>query len=268
MKKIVFTCCILILSGLGSAAADTQKKKNLSPVIYLLLSDSAPDLDCNSDLGGSAYIDSCGVCVGGNTGKTASEVSCITSTTGQVWMDRNLGASRVSQSYDDEEAYGDLYQWGRGTDGHEKRDSDTTSTQSSTSTPGHGSFIIGWGRWFIMGEVDYESLWQGVSGVNNPCPSGFRLPTEVEYNNERAASWPNTSEWFRDFLMFTVPGYRMNQNGNLVGEAYSGFYWTSTIETNHPLIKALRLYFGSVLNVYSPASYEVTDGFSVRCIKD
>ena len=30
---------------------------------------------------------------------------------GQVWMDRNLGASRVATSFDDEEAYGDLYQW-------------------------------------------------------------------------------------------------------------------------------------------------------------
>jgi hypothetical protein len=48
---------------------------------------------------------------------------------GQIWMDRNLGASRVATSSTDSEAYGDLYQWGRGTDGHEKRDSGTTLTR-------------------------------------------------------------------------------------------------------------------------------------------
>lgn len=39
--------------------------------------------------------------------------------TGRVWKDRNLGASRVATSVNDVEASGDLYQWGRATDGHE-----------------------------------------------------------------------------------------------------------------------------------------------------
>lgn len=34
--------------------------------------------DCNGDLGGNAYLDSCGVCVGGNTGKTACIGGCAT----------------------------------------------------------------------------------------------------------------------------------------------------------------------------------------------
>ena len=37
--------------------------------------------------------------------------------TGRTWMDRNLGASQVATSYTDELAYGDLYQWGRLSDG-------------------------------------------------------------------------------------------------------------------------------------------------------
>ncbi len=60
---------------------------------------------------------------------------------GQVWMDRNLGASRVAINLTDSEAYGDLYQWGRGSDGHQIRTSDTTSTKSSSDTPGHGNFV-------------------------------------------------------------------------------------------------------------------------------
>ena len=40
--------------------------------------DTMPTLDCNGDLGGTAYVDSCGVCVGGNTGKTACVTGCAT----------------------------------------------------------------------------------------------------------------------------------------------------------------------------------------------
>ena len=30
-----------------------------------------------------------------------------------------------------------------------------------------------------------NNLWQGVSGTNNPCPAGFRLPTETELETEK-----------------------------------------------------------------------------------
>ncbi|WP_446008965.1 hypothetical protein [Candidatus Electrothrix sp.] len=56
-------------------------------------------------------------------------IPTVTSATGKVWMDRNLGASQVATLFDDTAAYGDLYQWGRPTDGHEQRDSGTVGTQ-------------------------------------------------------------------------------------------------------------------------------------------
>jgi hypothetical protein len=49
--------------------------------------------------------------------------------TGRVWMYRNLGASRAAMSSSDEDAYGDLYQWGWFGYGHQCRKSDTTSTK-------------------------------------------------------------------------------------------------------------------------------------------
>lgn len=52
--------------------------------------------------------------------------------TGRVWLDRNLGASQVCTSLDDEACYGDYYQWGRAADGHEKFDSPTGSERFST----------------------------------------------------------------------------------------------------------------------------------------
>ena len=65
----------------------------------------------------------------------------VISATGRVWMDRNLGASRAAISSTDSEAYGDLYQWGRYTDGHQVITSGTTSTLSNSNTPRHGYFI-------------------------------------------------------------------------------------------------------------------------------
>lgn len=43
----------------------------------------------------------------------------VTSATGRIWMDRNLGAMRAATSATDYQAYGSLYQFGRGSDGHQ-----------------------------------------------------------------------------------------------------------------------------------------------------
>lgn len=43
--------------------------------------------------------------------KPAATVPVVTSATGEVWMDRNLGASRAATSSTDTNAYGNLYQW-------------------------------------------------------------------------------------------------------------------------------------------------------------
>lgn len=113
---------------------------------------------------------------------------------GQCWKDRNLGATRVAQSMGDTLAYGDLYQWGRLGDGHQNRTiigggpEGITDAISGTDVPGHSNFI-----WTSSAPYDWRSpenknLWQGIGGVNNPCPQGFRIPTEDEFERERD-SW-------------------------------------------------------------------------------
>ena len=111
---------------------------------------------------------------------------------GQVWMDRNLGASRVATSLTDSKAYGDLYQWGRLTDGHEKRNSSTTRSLSSFDVPGHDRFILNSSSPGDWRAPQNDNLWQGVKGINNPCPDGFRLPTEIEWETEKN-SWSGTT---------------------------------------------------------------------------
>ncbi len=183
--------------------------------------------------------------------------------TGQVWMDRNLGASRVAMSYDDEEAYGDLYQWGRGSDGHEKRNSPTTSTLSSTDDPGHGNFITTSNYPYDWRSPQNNDLWQGESGTNNPCPAGFRLPTYTELETERT-SWSsnNSAGAFNSPLKVVAAGDRSCYDGTVYSAGSYGFYWSSTVSGSN----VSRLYFCSGLA--SMHNNTRGNGFSARCLED
>lgn len=151
--------------------------------------------------------------------------------TGKVCMNRNLGASQVATVSDDANAYGDLYQWGRPADGHEERTSDTTSKLSDSNIPGHGDFITA----VSASSYDWRSpqndhLWQGVSGANNPCPDGYRLPTAVELDAEHA-SWSsdNADGAFDSPLKLPLAGYRSYSNGWLYIVGSRGHCWSSTV---------------------------------------
>ena len=188
--------------------------------------------------------------------------------TGEIWKDRNLGASQVATSSTDAAAYGDLYQWGRATEGHEVRTSGITATNATTAVPNGGN---AWDGLFITEDsspFDWltpqdNTLWQGVSGINNPCPSGFRLPTEAEFEAERL-SWTsnNASGAFGSPLKLVVGGYRNRYNGSLGNVGSGGNYWSSSVSGAY----ARSLYFGSGdAGMYSNGR---ASGFSVRCIRD
>jgi uncharacterized protein (TIGR02145 family) len=181
--------------------------------------------------------------------------------TGKTWLDRNQGASRVATNSADFESMGDYYQWGRGTDGHEKWNSPTTSSLSSSDTPGHGNFILATNSPFDWRSPQNTNLWQGVNGINNPCPAGYRLPTQAELNTERA-SWSsnNSTGAFASPLKLPMSGYRAD--GSTYSEGGYGYYWSSTVAD----IRSQSLIFYSA---GAFMSYEHRKrGCSVRCIKD
>lgn len=185
----------------------------------------------------------------------AAEVTTVTSpTTGRIWMDRNLGASQVATSSADPLAYGSLYQWGRLTDGHQVRGSGTLTTQSATDVPGNANFITYATDWRSGSN---NSLWQGVSGINNPCPSGFRIPTLAEFQAETAIT--NAATAFSSPLKLTVGGSRTGSTGALAGVGTTGNYYTSTITSGLPSVYVL-----------APAgtTAQRATGASVRCIKN
>ncbi len=186
----------------------------------------------------------------------------VQSANNRCWLDRNLGASRVATSSTDASAYGHLFQWGRLDDGHQVRNSLTTGVLSNNDVPGHGYFITSssTGDWRSS---QNNNLWQGEGGVNNPCPDGFRLPTQTEWDTEHL-SWSSNdaSGAFVSPLKLPMAGYRHYFDGSVLGEGSSGYYWSSTVVGTRSWA---LFFFSDDADMYN---YIRALGMSVRCLKD
>jgi hypothetical protein len=185
--------------------------------------------------------------------------------TGKTWMDRNLGATQVAISATDVLAYGDLYQWGRRSDGHQCRNSRTTTNLSSVVQVQHGDFILNPGN---SGFIDWlqqpnNNLWQEPNQLNNPCPIGYRLPTFSELNEERN-SW-SRKDIIGAFqsLKLTLGFARSNFNGDLVGGNTQSTYWSSTVTIVGNGSYGLRISNNN--SDINPGSRVI--GLNIRCIK-
>ncbi len=191
---------------------------------------------------------------------------------GKTWLNNNLGANyanttngafnpaQQASSSTDANAYGSLFQWGRGADGHEFRTSATTAGPIATPWTST-NFIRSSTTPFDWRTPQDNNLWQGVSGTNNPCPIGYRLPTETELNNQRLRwSSNNSSGALASPLKLPLAGRRTN-TGSLFDVGYDGFYLSSTVISS----SARYLNFGSVTIMNTDFR---GNGFSVRCLKD
>jgi uncharacterized protein (TIGR02145 family) len=196
---------------------------------------------------------------------TTEPIYTVTTSTGRIWMDRNLGATRVPTSQIDAQGYGDLYQWGRGKDGHQLRTSTTTSNQSTSDIVGNALFITTPGNTIYSDwrTPQNDNLWQGVNGINNPCPAGFRIPTQAEWEAEiQTWSSRNSTSAFASPLKLPPAGNRQ-YNGVISTDNVSAYYWTSTISQT----QVFSMNFTSS-GAYTTNAYPRVNGYACRCIKN
>jgi uncharacterized protein (TIGR02145 family) len=198
----------------------------------------------------------------------------VTTATGKIWLDRNLGATQVATSSTDAAAYGDYYQWGRPADGHQTKyltnnnSTGFTNTKSATAVPSTDLWIVptdGSNDWLSTPD---NTLWTGANPATNPCPTGFRIPTESEWSAERATwSSTNAAGGFASPLKLTRPGMLTGFGSG--GATYSaknsfGQYLTQTAYTNGG-----ARYFGiEAGNAWFDQNYYKSHGMSVRCIQN
>ena len=191
----------------------------------------------------------------------------VLSPTGKCWLDRNLGANRKAIAYNDIQAYGDLYQWGRRDDGHQLRTSGTTDIRSTTDNPGHSNFITYSSFPYDWRNPQNNNLWQGVNGINNPCPQGWRIPTFTELVNE-SIFFPTQNAFgaYNSVLKLPTSGYR-STNGTVYCVVYDpvwfGHYWSSTTDGSY-----IRQFIFDEESITTCSLADRSRGLSVRCVQD
>jgi len=257
-------------------------------------------------------INSCGT----GTASMDVKVGCPVKTTSGSWltfMCYNLGAATAVQSltpaqqaaYTNPDAnYGDLYQWGRQADGHQLRSTAAVNGGSTSRDISYDSnsqipdgdewygvpvyFTGGAYDWHGNGASPNDNLWNfTLYPENNPCPSGWRVPTQAEWGsifqggitssapgNATANTWTwngsNTHGYLikpsgssEPTLFLPATGLRVNSSGQLLDMNAAGYYWTSMAYNTN----SYNLYFTSTLvgtGYYNTRAY----GFSIRCIAE
>lgn len=143
-----------------------------------------------------------------------------------------------------------------------------TSTTSTTLTSGqdasHGSFVTGNNAWSSGLTNEY---WNGLNGINNPCPTGYRLPTNSEITSfiSSVSGGLKTSTAYSSVLKMPASMGRSRLDGAITMDNTNNLYWmsygTGAI--------GLQFYGGpSSGGSYSLGGQQINYGGAVRCVQE
>ncbi|WP_449400968.1 FISUMP domain-containing protein [Chryseobacterium wanjuense] len=164
------------------------------------------------------------------TANIAVQTSVVMCGSSSVWLTHNLGADTTVDSHTPTAViHGAKYQWGM---------SSPAVTQAADQAS--ATAITGWNS-----VAAANGSWSTTKTVNDPCPSGYRVPTRTEFQTLFSSStksvvgtWPaSQTDYYGSAviyecngkkLTFPAAGYRHYQNGNLNQRGFEGDYWTVT----------------------------------------
>ncbi len=217
---------------------------------------------------------------GGSTGGGASDCWAMVSATDTLYFlchnlaSANTYADPFTPSW---EINGGYWQWGsKGPDSAQWLNTNTPNfahgpTGSDLATA-NSNAIAGWNT-----TIAPNGSWSDTTKTaNDPCPSGFRIPTKVQWdgvlaNNTQSieGTWNSNAtnyscaRFFGPKLMLPAAGYRITSNGTLQDRGNIGDYW-STTEIDD---RAWTLFFNSSsagMNLHFSRLF----GFPLRCAAD
>ncbi|KQT24641.1 hypothetical protein ASG22_11655 [Chryseobacterium sp. Leaf405] len=232
-------------------------------------------------------------CTNTDPGNNTGDLGCITfnyrgqsvtyttvrGADGKIWLQQNLGSTKVATSLTDEDSYGDLFQWGRWDDGHQKRNSTLIAAPSANDPSGlaGGSasfYSAGYNsssNWWKNGitsdkwEAENAAASTSTNGAD-PCraiAANWRLPNVDEINAAMTAE--NITE-FNSALssnLKLVPAGMKDYNG-IFSPGTRLYLWSSSSSSYTG--NGQHLYISQFSTLTNSAGRDA--GMSVRCIKD
>lgn len=172
---------------------------------------------------------------------------------------------------------GKLYQWGR-KDGQGYSDNITKvyTNVSDLSTIDSSTFYLSDENWYSGSSPAPNDLWGASKTEYDPCPNGWRVPTETELKSLGSRKWVKNTDitgtgtgtyqgakfgTSPNTLFLPATGHRYGSDGSS-GHPYWAVYFTSTTSGNRA--RAIDYEADEV----EWGTYARASGLAVRCVKE
>ena len=191
---------------------------------------------------------------------------------GNIWFDRNLKATQVCKTATDQACYGALYQWGRGSDTHEDRNSSTTEgpigvieydgtlknfvtmDEESEDAPND------WGDNDDDGSIRETAWLENEHDLLSICPKGWYVPTIDELKQAFLDDNISGVENAMSGVLKLGSAGKRNSLGNKEEDGTAIFYWSSSAFGESADSRFIDSGVGT-------KSEDRSVGHSIRCIK-
>jgi uncharacterized protein (TIGR02145 family) len=143
---------------------------------------------------------------------------------------------------------------------------------------------VGWSSTYPMINSNGETTWESSDSdadywmpANDPCPTGWRVPTTSEYQSlvNSGSIWTTlngvSGRLFGstpNFVFLPAAGDRVSPDGALYAVGDTGFYWTSTVFILNNKFLYEYMSFGGGVAAAGGAATNRRDGLSVRCVAE